>query len=129
MARMKVKIEGKEYAVDELELIDLMPVEKELGVPFGQWDFDSLEVCAHLAHVLIGKERPGFTFEDATHLKISVMLQEDEAEDEAEDDAGPPANSEAENGSSGTASESIDMSDAAVEEMNGSDQPVVAGLQ
>lgn len=122
----KLTIDGREYVVDDLELADLMPIEKELGVPFGQWDFDSLEVLARLAHVLIKRENPDFTFEDATHLKISAINQ-GEAEDEAEaDDAGPPESSEAPNGSSGTPSGGTATNDEATS--TASDRPAVVGL-
>jgi hypothetical protein len=107
MARMKLKIEGREYSVDDLTLNELETLEEAIGVPFDQMEFGSAKVLKHFAHLLISKTNPDFTLEDAGKLPISALMEE-EAEEE---DAGPPVSSEALNGSSGTAAESVGTSE------------------
>ena len=121
MARMKLKIDGKEYSVDDLTLDELEQLEEAIGVPFDQMEFGSAKVLKHFAHLLISKSDPTYTLEDAGKLPISALMEEEEEE---EDDAGPPASSVAPNGSSGTAAESIGTS----EETN-DPEPAAAGLR
>src|SRR5512142_1656886 len=99
MARMKLKIEGREYSVDDLTLDELEQLEEAIGTPFDQMEFGSAKTLKHFAHLLISKTNPDFTLEDAGKLPISALMEEEE--DEAAD-AGPPESSEALNGSSGT---------------------------
>ena len=120
MARMKLKIEGREYSVDDLTLDELEQLEEAIGVPFDQMEFGSAKVLKHFAHLLISKTNPDFTLEDAGKLPISALMEDEDVEEE---DAGPPVSSEAPNGSSGTASESTDTS----EETN-DPEPAAAGL-
>lgn len=108
MARMKLKIEGREYSVDDLTLDELEQLEEAIGVPFDQMEFGSAKVLKHFAHLLISKTDEAFTLEDAGKLPISALMEDEEAEEE---EAGPPVSSVAPNGSSGTAAVDVGTSE------------------
>jgi hypothetical protein len=72
---IRLHIDGKEYALDpnDLELGEVELVEEELGVPWDDVDWRFVKPSRLLAYLLIHRDNPSFTLEDAERIKLGAL--------------------------------------------------------
>lgn len=79
-------INGKTYSIhpDDLELGEIEIVEDELDSLLSDVDFNRAKAMRVLSYILIHREDPSFTMDDARKLKISAFGDSDEEPAKAE---------------------------------------------
>ena len=80
MARtFTLKIEGKEYEVDDLTLDEMAAVEELAGgVPFSDLNFGAAQTMKALAYTLRKRDQPDVTMEQIGQLKMLELVAGDE---------------------------------------------------
>ena len=80
MARtFTLKIEGKEYEVDDLTLDEMAQVEELAGgVPFSDLNFGAAQTMKALAYTLRRRDQPDVTMEQIGQLKMLELVAGDE---------------------------------------------------
>lgn len=75
---IRLHIDGKEYSLDpdDLEFGEVELFEDELGVPFGEVDWRFTKPTRLLAYLLIHRDNPSFSLEDAERLKIGALNEQ-----------------------------------------------------
>lgn len=70
-----IVIDGKPYTLDpdDLELWEVELLEDTLDAPLAQIDFNRAKALRVLAYVVLHRDNPSFTLEDAKHIKLSAI--------------------------------------------------------
>lgn len=81
--KFKLTIEGREYELntDDLEIGEIEVIEDELDMAWEDvdWEAGRMKPVRLLAYLLIHRDRPDFTMEDAKRLKVSSFDVEEAA--------------------------------------------------
>jgi hypothetical protein len=72
-----LKIDGREYPLDDLTLDDLEELEEQMGVPMDQINWNSAKAMKHAAALIIRRSGREFTLEDAGRITIGSLLPDD----------------------------------------------------
>jgi hypothetical protein len=80
--KMKLKIDGKDYAIDpdDLTLGEVELLETECDAPIEAIDFNRARAMRCLVYVLVHREDPTFEMADAAAVKFSAIGEPDEPE-------------------------------------------------
>jgi hypothetical protein len=73
---IRVSIDGRTYTLDEndLELGEIEMLEDELDAPIEQIDFNRAKAMRVLVYLVIHRENPDFTMDDAKAVKVSALV-------------------------------------------------------
>ena len=82
---MKVIVNGETYqldAKDDLTNVEVMAIEKAIGVPAGQWVNGSMNVVTGMVWITMRRENPNIKFADVVFKLADVTPDEDDETDE-----------------------------------------------
>jgi len=70
-------IDGKVYSIDpeDLELGEIELLEDELDAPLADIDFNRAKAMRVLVYILVHRDNPAFTPEDAKRIKVSALAE------------------------------------------------------
>jgi len=82
---VKVIVNGETYqldAKDDLTNVEVMAIEKAIGVPAGQWVNGSMNVVTGMVWITMRRENPNIKFADVVFKLADVTPDEDDETDE-----------------------------------------------
>ncbi len=73
---LTIKLEGREYAIDDFEIGELEWLEDELGATLDEVNWGSMKAAVRIIYLIKHRDDPAFTLEDARKEKLRVLTDE-----------------------------------------------------
>lgn len=81
MSDVTIKLDGKEYDLDDFELGDLEWLEEEMGASLAEMDANSMKAAVRFIYLIRRREDPSYTLEQARKEKVKVLADDGDAGD------------------------------------------------
>lgn len=82
-----LRIDGKDYDLDELTLGELEGLEDHMGLPLSQIDVNSARAMRYIVYTVKVRDEPGYTLDLAGQVRVVDLMQQGDDTERPTDEA------------------------------------------